>query len=241
MNLVTRLYGVCALAGLCALASQARAQALDIIPIAQALDDGQRTASFTLTNRADHDTQVQVRSFQWTQADNADVLAPTQTLLVSPPFARIAPGQSQTVRILLRQAPGASEQAYRVVFDQLPDADPSKVALAFRLTVPVFATSAARVKPTVRWQAVEDHGQWYLLAHNDGQAHARLANLTLATADGHALTLRRAALPYLLAGQDGRWLIGAPAQALHAGDRLHLTTTGRGSAMDSWLTLDQGR
>lgn len=240
MNLATRLYTACALAGLCALAPQARAQALDIIPIGQALDAGQRTASFTLTNRADHATRVQVRSFQWTQANNADVMTPTQALLVSPPFAGIGPGQSQTVRILLRQAPGASEQAYRVIFDQLPDADPSQVALAFRLTVPVFASTAARARADVQWQTLQDHGQWYLLAHNAGQAHAQLANLSLATADGHALTLSRPALPYLLAGQDGRWLISAPAQAqaLRAGDRVHLTTTGRGNAMDSWLNLD---
>jgi len=239
MNLALRLFGGCALAGLCALAPQVQAQALDIIPIAQALDASQRTASFTLTNRGDHDTQVQVRSFQWTQANNADVLDKTQALLVSPPFARIAPGQSQTVRILLRQAPGPAEQAYRVVFDQLPDVDPSKVALAFRLTVPVFASAAARAKADVQWHTVEQDGQWYLVAHNQGQVHARLANLTLATADGHALKLSRPALPYLLAGQDGRWLIGAAAQSLRTGDRLHLTTTGRGSAMDSWLTLDQ--
>lgn len=241
MNPVTRLSMACALAGLCALAPQARAQALDIIPIAQALDAGQHTASFTLSNRSARPTRVQVRSFQWTQAGNTDVLAPTQALLVSPPFASIAPGQSQTIRILLRGPATDAEQAYRVVFDQLPDADPSQVALAFRLTVPVFASPAARAKADVHWRAVEDHGQWYLLAHNAGQAHAQLANLTLAAADGHALTLSRPALPYLLAGQDGRWLIKAPVQALQAGTRLHLTTSGRGSAMDSWLTLDQGR
>lgn len=241
MNPVTRLSTACALAGLCALAPQARAQALDIIPIAQALDAGQHTASFTLSNRSDRVTRVQVRSFQWAQAGNADELTPTQALLVSPPFASIAPGQSQTIRILLRQPTGATEQAYRVVFDQLPDADPSKVALAFRLTVPVFANPAGPAKADVQWRTVQDNGQWYLLAHNAGQAHAQLANLSLAAADGHALKLSRPALPYLLAGQDGRWLIKAAAQPLQAGARLHLTTSGRGSAMDSWLTLDQGR
>ncbi len=241
MTFATRLYGVCALAGLCALAPQARAQALDIVPIAQSLDAGQRTASFTLTNRGTQPTRVQVRSFQWTQANNNDAFTPTQTLLVSPPFAQIAPGQSQTVRILLRQSPGNSEQAYRVIFDQLPDADPSKVALAFRLTVPVFATAAARTKADVSWKVVQDHGQWSLLAHNAGQAHVQLANLSLTTAAGHALKLTRPALPYLLAGQDGRWLIAPTAAALQAGDRLHLTTVGRGTAMDSWLTLDQNR
>ena len=238
MHLATRLYRACALAGLCALAPQAHAQALEIMPIAQALKTGQRSASFTLTNHADHDTQVQVRSFQWTQANNTDVLDKTQALVVSPPFARIAPGQSQTIRLLLRQAPGGTEQAYRVVFDQLPDADPTKVALAFRLTVPVFASDAPRANADVQWRAVLEHGQGYVLAHNAGQAHAPLANLTLVDAAGHALKLSRPALPYLLAGQDGRWLIHASAQVLHAGDRLHLTTTGRGTAMDSWLTLE---
>ncbi|MGY4495998.1 fimbrial biogenesis chaperone [Pseudomonas sp. TE3610] len=241
MNFATRLYGVCALAGLCALAPQARAQALDIVPIAQVLDAGQRTASFTLVNRGSQPTRVQVRSFQWTQANNTDTFAPTQALLVSPPFAQIAPGQSQTVRILLRQAAAGNEQAYRVFFDQLPEADASKVALAFRLTVPVFADAAARAKADVSWTVVQDHGQWSLVAHNAGQAHAQLASLTLTTADGHALKLTRPALPYLLAGQDGRWLIAPSSTALHAGDRLHLTTAGRGNAMDRWLTLDQPR
>ncbi|MGC1333572.1 fimbrial biogenesis chaperone, partial [Pseudomonas sp.] len=148
---------------------------------------------------------------------------------------------SQTVRILLRQAPAAGEQAYRVIFDQLPDADPSKVALDFRLTVPVFASAPARAKADVQWHAAQENGQWYLLAHNAGQAHAQLANLTLATADGHKLKLSRPALPYLLAGQDGRWLITPSASGLQGGARLHLTTVGRGTAMDSWLTLDQGR
>ncbi|WP_297837004.1 molecular chaperone, partial [Pseudomonas sp.] len=109
------------LAMLCVLAPQALAQALAIVPISQQLPPQQRSASFALTNHSDSEALIQIRSYAWTQTESDDTYTPTSELAISPPFAKIAPGQTQVVRLLLRSAAVDFEQAYRVVFDQIPD------------------------------------------------------------------------------------------------------------------------
>jgi fimbrial chaperone protein len=226
------------LASLCVLAPQAVAQALAIVPISQQLPAQQRSASFTLTNQSDSEALIQVRSYAWTQTARDDVYTDTTELAVSPPFAKIAAGQSQTVRLLLRKPAGNIEQAYRVVFDQIPQPVAGKVAMALRLTVPVFSsalTGGGRVE--VQWRIEVKEGRPFLVALNSGTQHVQLVGLKLSDTTGETIKLKGQGLPYILAGVERIWPLADLSHRLNSGARVHLETSGPGRHWDQWLVV----
>ena len=237
MTTAVRTIGAGVLAGLCVFAPQVLGQALDIAPISQTLEVAQRTTSFTLVNRSDRPTEVQIRPYRWTQHDQHDQLTATTDLQVSPPFAQIAPGQTQIVRMLVGKSDRAQEQTFRVVFDQLPDADTSKVQLTFRLIVPVFVKGAGSAPEPLAWRLQQSGDQIMLSASNAAGQHVRLTDLRLSDSEGRVFKVLRDTLPYLLADSEGQWRVADPTHLLHSGVRLHLTSSGRLDAQDSWLTL----
>ncbi|NWB91411.1 fimbrial biogenesis chaperone [Pseudomonas agarici] len=234
---VTLFWGL-TLAGLCSLCAQAHAQALEIVPISQQLAPGQRAASFTLTNRADSESIIQIRSFGWSQNAQGDALHPIDQLIVSPPFARIAPGQSQIVRIMLRQHVGETERAYRILFDQLPGKiSGGKIEMTLRLTVPVFANVVETAKPDLRWRIELLAGIPTLIAVNHGLQHGKLLGLELSSANGQHLKLLNQGLPYVLAGVERHWSIADTLHQLSVGARVRLRTSGPGRPHEQWLVV----
>lgn len=226
------------MAGLCALAPQARSQALAIVPINQQLAPQQRSASFTLTNHSDSEALIQVRGYTWSQTESNDLYSSATDMVVSPPFAKIAPGQTQVVRFLLRRPAGASEQAYRIAFDQIPDRVLGHVEMALRLTVPVFASALQAGKPDLQWRVVMRQGVPTLKAVNRGGRHAQLVNLTLTDAAGHPIQQKGLGLPYILSGVTRGWPLQATQSNLVAGSRVHLQTSGPGDHWDQWLVVE---
>ncbi|WP_439849972.1 fimbrial biogenesis chaperone [Pseudomonas syringae] len=223
---------------LCMFVSQALAQALAIVPISQQLPPQQRTASFTLTNHSDSEALVQVRGYAWSQTGSDETYTPTTELAVSPPFAKIAPGQNQVVRILLRTPAGMSEKAYRVFFDQIPDRFSGKVEMALRLTVPVFSSAQPPGKPEVEWRLEREGVQPILVAINHGKHHAKLLNLSLTGSDGRAIRLKGMGLPYLLSGTQRRWPLQGVDGSSGKSTRLHLQTSGPAEQRwDQWLEI----
>lgn len=225
------------LASLCVLAPQVVAQALAIVPISQQLSAQQRSASFTLTNHSDSEALIQVRSYAWTQTARDDVYTDTTELAVSPPFAKIAAGQSQTVRLLLRKPAGNVEQAYRVVFDQIPERVAGKVAMALRLTVPVFSSALKGGMAEVQWRIAVKEGKPLLIAVNRGTQHVQLVGLKLTDTTGETIKLKGQGLPYILAGIERNWPLADPSHRLGSGARVHLQTSGPGRHWDQWLVV----
>jgi len=224
------------LAVLWAIVPQVSAQALAIVPIRQDLSSGHRSASFTLTNTSDKPTLIQIRSFSWIQKGNDDSFVPTAKLQVSPPFATIPPGQSQTVRLLLRDAAVNGEESYRVVFDQIPDRGVSHIQLTLRFTVPVFSSNTP-AHPDVQWHIERQGNDLTLVAVNQGLSHSMLANLSASTASGESLKLAGPGMPYILAGNERRWVIKDPRHLLNTGSRVHVINPGPQDKSDQWVNV----
>lgn len=231
------LFWVLMLTGLWGIPSQTRAQELEIVPISQQLEPGQRSASFTLTNGADSESMIQIRSFAWTQDGQGDVLKATNQLVISPPFARIGPGQSQTVRLMLREPPKQTEQAYRLVFDQLPGNIDGKVEMTLRLIVPVFAKALATAQPDLQWRITLLNGTPTLIVVNHGLLHSKLLGLELSGTDGQSLKLLNQGLPYVLAGAERHWSISDLQKRLSTGTRVRLKTSDPEGPHEQWLVI----
>ena len=192
----------------------AQAQSLTVVPVNVQLPPGQRAATLTVNNAGSTATAVQIRVFVWSQQDGKDQLTATNDVLASPPVATIAPGDSQVVRLVLRQTPQGREATYRILLDQIPPpAEPGILHVVLRLSIPIFAQPAARALPHVQFHMERHADRVFLVGVNDGLRHEAIRDIALSSADGQTLKPVAGELPYILAGSTRRWAI-APQGAL---------------------------
>ncbi|KGW90421.1 hypothetical protein Y034_1509 [Burkholderia pseudomallei MSHR449] len=120
----------CALLGAAAaapfVAQHAHAAASVMIwPIDPVIESGDRAAALWLENRDRRPVTLQVRVLGWREANGEDVYDEDQPRVAgSPPMATVEPGKRQLIRLtrLADTAPG-TEQAYRVLIDEIPQPD----------------------------------------------------------------------------------------------------------------------
>lgn len=134
---------------------------------------------------------AQVRIKRWTQDDAGDVLADTDDVVASPPFATLAPKSSQLLRIADLSSPAsADETSYRLLVNQLPSAGAlsgSQVEILLAFSVPVFIAGSMQTPPDLSYSIVPRGQDMMLAIYNNGGSHARLTNLQLRAPSGAVL------------------------------------------------------
>ncbi|MBV9653575.1 MAG: molecular chaperone [Acetobacteraceae bacterium] len=199
-----------------ALASPASAQQLTISPVTATLEKSEKVAVFSVTNGGTDVVSLQVRPFLWTQPGGVDQLTPTPYIAASPPLANIPPGQTQIIRVQVRQPPIQGETAYRLIIDQLPMAlKPggvirSGISMVFRYSIPVFVDSGSADAPNVSG-VINPDGT--LLLSNHGTHHIRVGNPVIEMQSGK-LPVMMAGTPYVLAGCERSWRVRGRPGAL---------------------------
>jgi fimbrial chaperone protein len=219
----------------------ARAQALSVLPVNVFLSPGQTATSLTVTNQGSSETAIQIRAYAWSQKDGDEQLTASDVVLLSPPLAKIAPGASQVIRIILRKAPKGQEATYRIVIDQIPPpSEAGVVHVVLRLSIPIFARPTVRCLPDVQFHIENDAGQFYLVAMNAGNLHEVIRDVVLTTDDGRKLKAESKALPYILSGATRRWHIVAPDSQPLQIDTLRLTARMSSGAIDQKVHIVAG-
>ncbi|WP_074651835.1 fimbrial biogenesis chaperone [Terriglobus roseus] len=189
----------------------AHAQTLAVQPVNVVLLPGQKIATLTLKNPSTEAITVQGRAFTWNQDGNDDPLKATDAMLISPPMATIQPGESQVVRVAMRQPTAGRETTYRLLLDQLPSPSrPKGIAVLLRLSIPVFVESDVHAAPEFDFRVEGDHeGKSFLVVTNRGQRHDSVRDIHLKAPDGTTWKTAVPGLPYVLAGAERRWPIEA--------------------------------
>lgn len=168
-----------------------------IWPIDPVLEADQQASALWLENRGNDTANLQIRVFGWTQSGFDDQYQNQRDVIGSPPVARIEPGQKQLVRLTrTRELPPGSEQAYRIIIDEIPPAKRPEDASAdgktsaaiqfqMRYSVPLFAygaglwskEDASRPRdpksagvPELSWRKVAEGGRSYIEIRNRGRA-----------------------------------------------------------------------
>jgi fimbrial chaperone protein len=182
-----------------------------ISPVRVDLSAAATTAALTVRSDGASPTVVQAQAFVWEQQDGTDQLSPTHDLIVSPAVFTLSPGGSQLLRVALRRAADADrELSYRLILTEVPPkADPqfSGLAVALRLSLPVFVSPAAPVRPDVHWSAARSvDGHLMLTARNDGRAHFRALSFSVGPATGSAAPIQQPVATYLLPGESHTWV-----------------------------------
>ena len=214
---------------------------LMIWPIHPVIRSDERAAALWLENRGTRPVTVQVRVFAWLQEEYADRYEDQPDALIpSPPLATIAPGRRQLVRLTrLVEAPAGQETAYRVLGDELPDAERDAAAtdtgpqtalgvkLRMRYSLPLFvygrglepATMPAAADHSIRpqppaasWRVVEEGARRWLQVTNHGRHHLRLSHVRFVRPI-EGFDLAPGLLGYVLPGATMRWPVPAEAPA----------------------------
>ena len=213
----------------------ASASGLQVSPISLTLTASQSAEGLWLSNTEDKAINAQVRVYRWTQEGGEDKLTPTRGLVISPPMLQLAAGDRQLVRVIRLGAPpsgpGAVQEAYRMIIDELPvDAAGNKgLQFVLRYSVPVFiAPGGLPAAPAqLSWAIRSDGDRAMLEVANSGGIHAQLANLTFIDAAGHRTELTPGLLGYVLPGAQMRWALKPAAKVFAGGGTLETLINGQ--------------
>ena len=207
------------------LASQP-SQAAAVLEIAPVLIDVQApnaVATLSVKNDDARPTTIQVRLFRWSQTGGEESYSPTEDVVASPPIAAVEPGATLTIRIVrTAEKQVEAEESYRLVLDQLPDADQggrAKVSMLLRQVLPVFFSRGDRSPPEVEWSVGRGPRGYAVWAHNAGDQRLRVGQVTLNGAGGERIKLGGGLLGYVLGHADMSWTIGE-AKAVRLGSSL---------------------
>lgn len=216
----------------------ASAQSLSVLPVNVLLGPGERASTLTVTNKGNSKTAIQIRAYAWSQDRDEDKLTPTDNLIVSPPIASIAPGESQVVRLILRQQTQMREMTYRILLDQIPPpAEPGIVHVVLRLSIPVFSQPFSHVRPQLQFHLEIKEGQPYLVGTNDGLRHDALREIELSTSDGRKMKAGSGASPYVLSGATRHWKIDAQGSLPLPKEILQLTAHSDAGAIKEQVSV----
>jgi fimbrial chaperone protein len=219
----------------------ASGQSLSVLPIHVFLGPGEKATSLTVSNQGSSATAVQIRAYAWAQKGDEDQLTATNTIMVSPPMAKIAPGGSQIVRVILRQLPDNLESTYRIVLDQIPPAaEPGVIHVVVRMSLPVFSKPAIRSFADVQFHLERKDGKIYLVGFNAGNLHEVIRDIALKTSDGQKLKAESGASPYILAGATRRWHIAAQDAVQLSSEAMQLTAQSEAGAIEEQVRFVPG-
>ena len=189
--------------------------------------------SLTVTNKGDSETAIQIRAYAWSQKDGDDQLTDSDAVVLSPPLARMAPGASQVVRLILRQPPQGREATYRILIDQIPPpSEPGVVHMVLRLSIPIFAQPPTRAVAHLQFHVETDAGKLFLVGVNDGLCHEVVRDIVLTASDGRKLKEDTRPSPYILAGATRRWPIAAQGSLPPPNESLQLTAHADAGAIE---------
>lgn len=245
-----RLRLVLLAAALCALQLADRAHAASSVmiwPVDPVIEDDQKATALWLENRGSEAVSLQIRVFGWSQSGKEENFVNQEQLIASPPLATIPAGQRQLIRLMnTAPVPDGKEVAYRVLVDELPDAEaaagkpaPSQggseigVKLQIRYSLPLFVNgrglwtkptpgksrdAATMARPALSWRAVREGGELFLSVRNTGAAHARLTAVQWVGANPGSppVSINPGLLGYVLANSEMRWPLTAPVPMGHA-------------------------
>lgn len=222
--------------------SATQAASLQVSPVSIDLTAPSRTASLTLRNQSDSPSNIQIRVFKWTQTSGTDQLTPAKDVVVSPPATQVQPGKAYTIRIVHLETPAQkSEESYRLLIDELPQINVRRrrtlVDLVTRYSIPVFFSDRS-ASADLNWSVQRKGKNLVVEAANNGKRHAKLANLTAASA-GKRISFGDGLNGYVLPGSTMRWT--AAAGPIKAGAHVTITAKGDDYTVNQTAVVSAGR
>ena len=204
------------------------AASLQVTPVSIEVPAPGAAATVTLNNPSDSPLKAQVRVFKWSLVNGEEHLEPTAEVVASPPMATLQPKADYTVRLVrLSKQPAAAEETYRLMVDEIPEASKRTgifIKMAFRYSIPVFFTPAAKTEAALSWSVERRDGKLHVSATNTGNRRVRLAGLKISDGNGKSAVIANGLAGYVLARSSKSWV--APDAVISAGTPLLVEASG---------------
>jgi len=184
-----------------------------VSPIRVHLSADSPTAVLSVINQGEQEKLIQLEVVHWTQQNGEDQYQADNRILATPPVFRLPAGESQLIRLGLRQVPqNLTEDAFRIFVREVPEQHATQQALrmALRLGIPIFVAPSAGAQRSaidgLQWAMTKNpQGEISLQALNQSHFHIQLHNIRLLQGKTELKTLP--GMKYLLPGQSYRWRI----------------------------------
>ncbi len=210
------------------LVGAAPAASLQAAPVLVEMNPGAVSSVITVRNTGNTPIDVQTRVMRWRQNGAKDILEETRDVVTSPPMLRLEPGVTYSVRLIRTNGqPIRTEEAFRVLVDQLPDRANQQggtVALVVRHAIPLFVMPQASHGPQVQWSVSQRNGRLVLRAQNTGDRRLRLAATSVVLPDGRKVSFGNGLLGYVHAGAAMEWTSNQSFSGNAAGARVQANT-----------------
>lgn len=193
-----------------------QAAELNLQPVSITLLPGETSASVWITNTGASELALVSSPFAWQQHDGDEQLSPTPEVAVSPIAVHVPPGGRQRLRVVLRSAvPSGQERSYRIIIDELVQAD--HVARA-RYSLPMFVNvdQDAPLHLKAHLSSLGPSGT-QLRIDNLGARHAKLVGLAYRPPDGEPRVLAADLAGYVLPGSYKHWSLPGAISAYREG------------------------
>ena len=221
-----------------AFAVPASAGSLKVNPVHINLPAGLQSVSLRMTNGDAQPVSVRVVTYAWTQAAGRDVYTATNNVILSPPIFTIPAGQTQLVRIGLRNR--AASGAYRVIFEEIPRSQQvgGQIQINLRLDLPLYVLAKGRTRADVSWRAWRDaSGEMIVEGRNRGLLHSQILGLD-ADQGGQRHSLSKQ-MGVLLPGSARQWSAGKHPE-FPVGTPLLLRVKGSAGDTQTKIVLERG-
>lgn len=215
------------------------AGSFSINPLRANLSAGQKAGSFTVINRSNEPTTIQLETVVWAQdAEGKDILEPTTDLLANPPIFTIPPQGKQVIRVGLRKPITENQEVtYRLLLNETPPAlrpDFMGVNFALRMSVPLFVRPKNKTSAQLQWSLSKNDKGLLLNAENTGTAHSQIISLSLKDAAGNTVH-KQLISHYVLATKKRQWLL--PVSDITVGTLLKLLVETDGKPIEQDLIV----
>ncbi len=197
---------------------------MTVFPLRVTFDASKTSEVVTVRNSDTKPLLLQPSVVKWSQVDGQDVFEPTRDVLLAPPLVEIPPGESQTVRVVLRREADATTQAsYRLVLQEVPRKNESigqQVVMALKITLPVFLTAKTPTPAILTASALQ--GGSVIKFKNSGKSHIQIKSLLVS--DNAEQIAKSETMFYVLPGQTIQLKVDPKGKVLKGTERLELIT-----------------
>ncbi|UXM94074.1 fimbria/pilus periplasmic chaperone [Bartonella sp. HY329] len=193
---------------------------LTVMPLVLDVKPPKVSDNIMVRNTSRMPVRLQVRAYRWQQKGGKDYYAPTNDVIVTPPFVSVKAGGVATVRVS-RVAKGAvtKQETYRVFVDQIPPSalrtngageSSAGVSMVLRQVVPVFFSpgtgGGTAVQSGMSFVAQPAAGGFNVTATNRGSNRVRMADVFL-LAGGQVIGSKSKLAGYALPGSAFRFFV----------------------------------
>lgn len=205
--------------------SDLKASSIRVTPVRLQLLENQKITSFEITNEADEPLTAQLHVVKWTQHEGKDVHEKTKDILITPPIVKIAPHETQLVRVgLLIPRDPKKGGTYRVVINEVQE--PSDVPFQgiktiLEIRVPLLVSPLIPSLPSAVVSAHHsDKKEIKVKLLNKGLSHLVLHTIILKKEGEEKPLVEKTIYDYVIPFQSKEWSLDVPES--FKGNTIHI-------------------